>query len=134
MLQIMSYKNLKKNNNSLKFSLRFNIFLCDLYLRGQKHNDDNEELTKHMHLSCGMLSHVLFTALHNSATFLGFSFATPSLTFAHKFSMGFRSGDCTGYSSTSILLVANQFFANLLVCLGTLSCWNVQVIGMCHSA
>ena len=42
----------------------------------------------------------------------------------HKLSIGLRSGDWAGHSTR--LLNWNQDFACLLVCLGSLSCWNTN--------
>jgi len=44
-----------------------------------------------------------------------------------KFSIGFKSGDCAGHGITSICYWLNHSLTNLLVCLGSLSCWNVHI-------
>ena len=44
----------------------------------------------------------------------------------HRFSMGFRSGDCDGHGKTFILLSVNNFCVDFEVCFGSLSCWKVQ--------
>ena len=41
---------------------------------------------------------------------------------AHKFSIGFRSGDCAGQVKTTYWLVFNHSFVRFAVCFGSLSC------------
>ena len=45
------------------------------------------------------------------------------LTWHHKCSIGFRSGDCDGHVNSWIPLSSNHFWAILEECLGSLSCW-----------
>src|SRR4029434_2502214 len=45
---------------------------------------------------------------------------------SHRFSMGFRSGDCDGLGKTFILRSVNHFCVDFEVCFGSLSCWKVQ--------
>src|SRR4029434_4374987 len=45
---------------------------------------------------------------------------------SHRFSMGFRSGDCDGNGKTFILLSVNHFCVDFEVCFGSYSCWKVQ--------
>ncbi len=52
----------------------------------------------------------------------------------HPTSIGLRYGDWAGHSITLILLVWNQHVAHLLVCLGSLSCWNTHFKGISSSA
>ncbi len=74
------------------------------------------------------------TTYHNSSAFLGFASETAFLMSPHKFSIGLRSGDWAGHSITLILLVWNQDAARLLMCLGSLSCWNTHFNGISSSA
>jgi hypothetical protein len=53
---------------------------------------------------------------------LGFFFFTILSTSFQSISIGFMSGDCEGHSKTLIFFFANQSLANLLVCVGSLSC------------
>src|SRR4029434_1793194 len=45
---------------------------------------------------------------------------------SHRFSMGFRLGDCDGHGKTFILWSVNHFCVDFEVCFGSLSCWKVQ--------
>src|SRR4029434_5823090 len=45
---------------------------------------------------------------------------------SHRFSMGFRSGDCDGHGKTFILRSVNHFCVDFEVCFGSLTCWKVQ--------
>ena len=74
------------------------------------------------------------TTFHSSSEFLGFASEIAFLISPHKFSMGLRSGDWAGHSITSIFFVWNQDVARLLVCLGSLSCWNAHFGGISSSA
>src|SRR4029434_9742617 len=45
---------------------------------------------------------------------------------SHRFSMGFRSGDCDGHGKTFILRSVNHFRVDFEVCFRSLTCWKVQ--------
>src|SRR4029434_4792512 len=44
----------------------------------------------------------------------------------HRFSTGFRSGDCDGHGKTFILWSLNHFCVDFKGYFGSLSCWKVQ--------
>ena len=45
----------------------------------------------------------------------------------HRFSIGLRSGLCEGHSNTFTLLSRSHFLTTCAVCLGSLSCWKIQL-------
>jgi len=65
---------------------------------------------------------------------VGFDAAPAFLTPDHRFSVGLRSGDFGGHSIMNTELSPNLFFAFLLVCLGSLSCWKTYTSGILYSA
>ncbi|KAG9296845.1 hypothetical protein G9A89_006064 [Geosiphon pyriformis] len=60
----------------------------------------------------------------NWSQFSGIRFSTLFLTIAHKFSIGFKSGELAGQSRTLLILTAIKAWETLLLCFGSLSCWN----------
>ncbi len=48
------------------------------------------------------------------------------LTISHRFSMGFRSGEFSGQSSTVTPWSVNQLLVPLAVCAGAKSCWKMK--------
>ena len=76
----------------------------------------------------GLISfHSSTTLSHNSWTPLaGILYCwSCHLRWFQRCSIGFKSGDWAGHSSTWILLSSNNFFALLEVCLGSLSYWKI---------
>ncbi len=61
----------------------------------------------------------------SSADFI-FSSACAALQFSHRFSMGFRSGEFSGQSSTPTPWSFNQLFVLLAVWAGAKSCWKMK--------
>ena len=80
---------------------------------------------KPMHTCRGILFHSASTRSHNSIIPLGFVSYSASFLFrcAHKYSIGFKSGDCGSQSNTWIALSENHLRAAWEVCFGSLSCW-----------
>ena len=78
-----------------------------------------------------------FTVYQNSAIpsiscsfVVGFtSLLMYSLSSCHKFSIGLRSGDSGGVCHQLIRLFSMYFFAYFDVCLGSLSCMNLWLVG-----
>ena len=78
-----------------------------------------------------------FTVCQNSAIpsiscsfVVGFtSLLMYSLSSCHKFSIGLRSGDSGGVCHQLIRLFSMYFFAYFDVCLGSLSCMNLWLVG-----
>ena len=54
---------------------------------------------------------------------LGLARSQHSIT-SQRCSMGLRLGLCAGQSSSSTSISTNNFFMDLALCTGTLSCWN----------
>src|SRR5262245_21858830 len=72
-------------------------------------------------------SHSASTRAHSSSMLVG-SFlyaASRCLRCCHRCSIGFRSGDCAGHSSTETPWAASHSRARREVCLGSLSCWKM---------
>ncbi len=49
------------------------------------------------------------------------------LTILHRFSVGFRSGEFAGQSSTVTPWSLNQLLVPLAVCAGARSCWKIKL-------
>ena len=69
-----------------------------------------------------MLYQVCSTAVHSSALLLGFAFLNLSLTYFHKFAIGYMSGGCAGHRKTLILFAWGQTHVTWAVCFGSLVC------------
>ncbi len=70
-----------------------------------------------------MEAQVYLTAAFSSSAFFGLLFLIFLLTIPHIFSMGFRSGEFAGYSSTWSF---NQLLVLLAVWAGAKSCWKMK--------
>ncbi len=74
----------------------------------------------------GMEAQVSLTVAFNSSAFFGLLFLIFLLTIPHRFSMGFRSGEFAGQSSTPTPWSFNQFLVLLAVWAGAKSCWKMK--------
>ncbi len=73
-------------------------------------------------LDC-MEAQVSLTVAFSSSAFFGLLFRIFLLTIPHRFSMGFRSGEFAGQSSTPTPWSFNQLLVLLTVWAGAKSCW-----------
>ncbi len=73
-----------------------------------------------------MDAHVSLTVAFSSSAFFGLSFLIFLLTIPHRFSMGFRSGEFAGQSSTVTPWSFNQLLVLLAVWAGAKSCWKMK--------
>ncbi len=71
----------------------------------------------------GMEAQGSLTVAFSSSAFFGLSLVIFLLTIPHRFSMGFRSGEFTGQSSTPTF---NQLLVLLAVWAGAKSCWKMK--------
>ncbi len=69
---------------------------------------------------------VSLTVAFRSSALLGLLFLIFLLTIPHRSSMGFRSGEFTGQSSTPTPWSFNQLFELLAVWAGAKSCWKMK--------
>ncbi len=76
-------------------------------------------------LRCNEAQAALIAAFRSSAL-LGLVSLIFLLTMPHRLSMGFRSGDFAGQSSTVTLLSLNQLLVPLVVWAGGKSCWKMK--------
>ncbi len=74
----------------------------------------------------GMEAQVYLTVTFSSSAFFGLLFLIFLLTITHRFSMGFRSGEFAGQSSTPTLWSFNQLLVLLAVWAGAKSCWKIK--------
>ncbi len=74
----------------------------------------------------GMEAQVSLTMAFSSSAFFGLLFLIFLLTIHHRFSMGFRSGEFSGQSSTPTLWSFNQLLVLLAVWAGAKSCWKMK--------
>lgn len=81
------------------------------------------------HLQTEVAAQANWTTFHRFSVFLGFASKTEFLRSHHKFSIRLRSRDWAG-----LFLVCNQDVTCLLVCLGSLFCWNTHFRGISFSA
>ncbi len=81
------------------------------------------EVTSLWHCWCGMEAQVALIAAFSSSALLGLVSLLFLLTIPHRFSMGFRSGEFAGQSSTVTPWSLNQLLVPLAVWAGTKSCW-----------
>ncbi len=74
----------------------------------------------------GMEAQVSLTVTFSSSAFFGFLFLIFLLTIPHWFSIGFRSGELAGQSSTPTPWSFNQLLVLLAVWAGVKSCWKMK--------
>ena len=77
-----------------------------------------------------MLLQAAFTTASNSLTVFGHFFLTLLFTSVHRFSIGFKSGLCGGWSITCQPCWFRKAFTHLALWIGALSCWNFQSWGI----
>ncbi len=73
-----------------------------------------------------MGAQVSLTVAFSSAEFFGLLFLIFLLTIPHRFSLGFRSGEFAGQSSTPEQWSFNQLLVLLAVWLGAKFCWKMK--------
>jgi len=73
-----------------------------------------------------MEAQVYLTVAFSSSAFFGLLFIIFLLTIPHRFSMGFRSGEFAGQSSTPTPWSFNQLLELLAVWAGAKSCWKMK--------
>ncbi len=73
-----------------------------------------------------MEAQVSLTVTFSSSAFFGLLFLIFLLTIPHRFSMGFRSGEFAGQSSTPTPWSFNQLLVLLAVWAGAKSCWKLR--------
>ncbi len=78
------------------------------------------------HCLGGMEAQVSLTVSFSSSAFFGLLFLIFFLTISHRFSMGFRSGEFAGQSSTPTPWSLNQILVLLAVWAGAKSCWKIK--------
>ncbi len=74
----------------------------------------------------GIEAQVSLTVAFSSSAFFGLLFLIFLLTIPHRFSMGFRSGEFAGQSSTPTPWSLNQLLVLLAVWAGAKSCWKIK--------
>ncbi len=74
----------------------------------------------------GMEAQVSLTVAFSSSAFFGLLFLIFLLTIPHRFSMGLRSGEFAGQSSTPTPWSFNQLLVLLAVWAGSKSCWKMK--------
>ncbi len=78
------------------------------------------------HCWCGMEAQVSLTVAFSSSAIFGLLFLIFLLTIPHIFSMGFRSGEFAGQSSTPTPWSLNQLLVLLAVWASVKSCWKMK--------
>ncbi len=78
------------------------------------------------HCSGGMEDQVALIAAFRSSALLGLLSLIFLLTIPHRLSMGFRSGEFSGQSSTVTPWSLNQLLVHLAVWAGAKSCWKIK--------
>ncbi len=73
-----------------------------------------------------MEAQVSLTVAFSSSAFFGLLFLIFLLTIPHRFSVGFRSGEFAGQSSTPTPWSFNQLLVLLAVWAGAKSCWKMK--------
>ncbi len=73
-----------------------------------------------------MEAQVSLTVALSSSAFFGLLFLIFLLTIPHRFSIGFRSGEFAGQSSTPTPWSFNQLLVLLAVWAGAKSCWKMK--------
>ncbi len=74
----------------------------------------------------GMEAQVSLTVAFSSSAFFGFLFLIFLLIIPHRLSMGFRSGEFAGQSSTPTPWSFNQVLVRSAVWAGVISCWKMK--------
>ncbi len=74
----------------------------------------------------GIEAQVSLTVAFSSSAFFGLLFLIFLLTIPHRFSLGFRSGEFAGQSSTPTPQSFNQLLVLLAVWTGAKSCWKMK--------
>ncbi len=74
----------------------------------------------------GVEAQVSLTVAFSSSAFFGLLFLIFLLTIPHRYSMGFRSGEFAGQSSTQTPWSFNQLLVLLAVWAGAKSCWKMK--------
>ncbi len=104
-------------------------FLCTQYLVGLPFAWITASMRRGMesislwHCSSVMEAQVALIAAFRSSALLGLVSLIFLLTISHRFSMGFRSGEFAGQSSTVTQWSLNQLLVHLTVWAGAKSCW-----------
>ncbi len=75
-----------------------------------------------------MEAQVSLTVAFSSSAFFGLLLLIFLLTIPHRFSMGFRSGEFAGQSSTPTPWSFNQLLVLLAVWAGAKSCWKMKSV------
>ncbi len=107
-------------------------FLCTQYLVGPPFAWINASMRRGMktislwHCSGVTQAHVALIAAFRSSALLGLVSLIFLLTIPHIFSMGFRSGEFAGQSSTVTPWSLNQLLVPLAVWAGAKSCWKIN--------
>ncbi len=89
-------------------------------------NSPWHEVISLWHCWGGMETQVSLTVAFSSSAFFGLLFLIFLLTIPHRFSMGFRSGEFAGQSSTPTAWSFNQLLVLLAVWAGAKSCWKMK--------
>ncbi len=84
------------------------------------------EVVSLWHCWSGMKAQVSVTVAFCSSAFFGLLFLIFLLTIPHRFSMGFRSGEFAGQSSTPTTWSFNHLLVLLTVWAGAKSCWKMK--------
>lgn len=83
--------------------------------------------TSFAHLETGIFAHSSLQNSSSSARLVGERLWTAVFRSCHRFSIGFRSGLWLGHSNTGICFILNHSIVALALCLGSLSCWKVNL-------
>ncbi len=86
-----------------------------------------KDATSFSHLDLGILCHSSLQILSSSVRLDGKRWWTAIFRSLQRCSIGFKSGLCLGHSRTVTELLWSHSFVILAVCLGSLSCWKVNL-------
>ncbi len=86
-----------------------------------------KDATSFSHLDLGILCHSSLQILSSSVRLDGKRWWTAIFRSLQRCSIGFKSGLWLGHSRTVTELLWSHSFVNLAVCLGSLSCWKVNL-------
>ncbi len=86
-----------------------------------------KDATSFSHLDLGILCHSSLQILSSSVRLDGKRWWTDIFRSLQRCSIGFKSGLWLGHSRTVTELLWSHFFVILAVCLGSLSCWKVNL-------
>ncbi len=106
--------------------------ICTQYLVGAPFALINASIRRGMevislwHCWGGMEAQVSLTVAFSSSAFFGLWFLIFLLTIPHRFSMGYRSGEFAGQSSTPTPWTFDQLLVLLAVWAGAKSCWKMK--------